>query len=169
MIICFILNIILLIALYCFRDICKKVPRNYYMLFLYTISESYLISYLCGLTEPSIVLLAGVLTTFIVFALTIYAVFSKTDVTMKTSMLIYFPLAAIVIIIVASSYQTYISHVIVSLIIIGLFSLYLVFDLQRLTGNKAITYSVDDYIIAALDIYIDIVIVFKELIYILSR
>lgn len=61
------------------------------------------------------------------------------------------------------------SKVIVSLAIIGLFSLYLVFDLQRLTGKKSITYTMDDYIIAALDIYIDIVIMFKELIYLLSR
>lgn len=139
------------------------------LLFSYTFSESYLVSYLCGVTDPFIVLLAGGLITFIVLALSLYACFSKTDVTMKTSLLIYFPLAVIVILIVAGSYSSYISKVIVSLAIIGLFSLYLVFDLQRLTGKKSLTYSIDDYIIAALDIYIDIVILFKELIYILSR
>ncbi|KAL4506720.1 hypothetical protein ABPG72_000291 [Tetrahymena utriculariae] len=166
---CVLLNIALLFALYCFRDYCRQVPKNYILLFLFTFSESFLISYLCGVTNPTVVLLAGALTTIIVFALSIYACLSKTDVTMKTSLLIYFPLAVIVILIVAGSYQSYMSQVIVSLAIIGLFSLYLVFDLQRLSGKKSITYTMDDYIIAALDIYIDIIIMFKELIYLLSR
>ena len=58
-----------------------------------------------------------------------------------------------------------------SLAIIGLFSLYLVFDLQRLStkAKESLAYSIDDYIIAALDIYIDIVIIFKELLYLLQR
>lgn len=77
----------------------------------------------------------------------------------------------IVIIIVASAFTSYIVSTIVSLLIIGMFSAYLVFDIQRLTNPRknSYTYSVDDYIIAALDIYIDIVMIFKELIIMLAR
>jgi len=78
------------------------------MLLLYTLSESYLLSYLCSVTESAVVLLAGGLTTFVVSALTIYAFCSKTDVTLKTSMLVYLPMAVLVIIIVSSGYQGYI-------------------------------------------------------------
>lgn len=49
-----------------------------------------------------------------------------------------------------------------------IFSTYVVFDIQRLTGYGYYTYDYDDYIIASLDIYIDIMVIFKELVYIIS-
>ena len=99
----------------------------------------------------------------LVTGLIIYALKTKNDITQKINFFIYAPIALIIIIVVASAFTSYIVQTIVSLIIIFIFSAYLVFDIQRLTNpqkKNVFTYGVDDYIIAALDIYIDLIILF---------
>jgi FtsH-binding integral membrane protein len=50
-----------------------------------------------------------------------------------------------------------------------LFSLYLVFDTQLILGRFGKEYSIDDYILAALNIYIDIVQLFLFILSLLRR
>lgn len=83
--------------------------------------------------------------------------------------MIFLPLAILAIIISSAAYPAYISHTIMSLFIVLLFSTYLVYDIQRLVHKGDYSYDLDEYIIAALDIYIDVIIIFKELLSVLGR
>lgn len=167
--ICLILNIVALISLVCFRSVCKKVPQNYILLFTFTAGESYIISFACGQTKPEIVLQAVGLTSLLVFSLVIYAIKTRKDITLKITFFIYAPIALLALIIVAALFQSELLSMFISLLIIAVFSAYLVFDVQRLQGNKKFKYDLDDYIIAALDIYMDIVIIFLEILKLFSK
>ena len=70
------------IGIVCYKKIAKKVPTNYIFLFMFTLSESYLVSLIASFYDPYIVLAAAVMTLGIVVALTIYAVTTKKDFTM---------------------------------------------------------------------------------------
>ena len=48
------------------------------------------------------------------------------------------------------------------------FGIYLVFDTQLTIGKNSRAYSIDDYIIAALNLYIDIIQIFLEILKILA-
>lgn len=80
-VVCIIINFITLIALYCFRNVCKEVPKNYILLGVYTLAESYLLSCLCSVVSPGIILMAFLILIAIVVSLVIYSVKTKTDIT----------------------------------------------------------------------------------------
>ena len=54
-------------------------------------------------------------------------------------------------------------QMLISISIIFLFSFYLIYDIQKLTSKYAKKYTIDDYIVAALELYIDFLIIFKEI------
>jgi FtsH-binding integral membrane protein len=79
--------------------------------------------------EPGVVLLATCITSFLVISLGCYAANSSNDITQKVNFFIYGPIILIVLIIVGSFFRSYLVDTIISLLIIGFFSIYLVFDL----------------------------------------
>ena len=48
------------------------------------------------------------------------------------------------------------------------YSLYLIYDTQLILGNKTFQYNVDDYCLAALNLYIDIIYMFIKILQILA-
>lgn len=48
-------------------------------------------------------------------------------------------------------------HIIYATIAAIIFGLYIVYDTQLIIGTKNFKYSIDDYIIAALELYVDII------------
>ena len=62
-------------------NISRKTPTNYAVLGLFTLFESYLVSYVCYLYTPDSVLLAAVATLSATIGLTYYAMTTKEDLT----------------------------------------------------------------------------------------
>ena len=60
----------------------RQVPTNYILLGIFTLSESYIVSFICGLTNPEVVLVAAIMTLGITCSLTYYALTTKSDFTM---------------------------------------------------------------------------------------
>ncbi len=79
------------------------MPKNYILLFLFTFSVAYLISFTVAVVEPYVVLLAGGITTLLILFFVLYGFFSKNDITVKTLVLFYFPLSVAVILFVCIS------------------------------------------------------------------
>jgi len=76
---------VVLIASICALVCCRmdqKVPINYILLFTFTFCESWCVASICQRTEPKVVLEAAALTTSMVIAITLYAMFTKTDFTL---------------------------------------------------------------------------------------
>lgn len=69
-------------ALLCYTTCARKVPLNFIMLFIFTASESIFVGYTVMVAKESNVIIALILAATTVVALTLYAMFTKTDFTM---------------------------------------------------------------------------------------
>ena len=159
-----IVSIIILIVLSCFTQIARTVPINYILLLLFTLCEAYLVSRACAyVNDPKIVLMAAAMTCGIVFALTLYACVTDTDFTTLGGILFCFSIALLFFSIFAMFTHNRLVHIAISAISVLLFSVYLIYDTQLLLGRKQYGLSTEDYIIGAMMIYIDIIVIFQEL------
>ena len=161
------LSIILMISLFCFMEIAKKVPLNYFLCFAFTLCESYLVSYLCNRTSPKVVLMALAMTSGMVMLLTLYACVTKTDFTgCGIYLFIFCCIMTFVGVFLIFSHNK-VAHIIFSGLGVILFSFYIVYDVQLIVGNHQYKLDYDDYIIGAIMLYIDIINLFSNLLNIL--
>lgn len=146
----------------------RKVPINYIMLFTFTLLESYVVAFVGARYEPSTVLLAAGLTTAMVIGLSLYAAFTKTDFTKCGGFLTICLVVLITGGILAFFFRNKILNLVLSVLGVIIFGIYLIFDIQLLMGNKKNKFSKDDYVLAAMMIYIDIIQIFIYLIQIIG-
>ena len=169
LILCAITNITVCIALVCYKANARTFPRNFILLGIFTITEALLVSSVTAFVEPELVLLAAILTAAIVVALTIYAIKTNEDFTICGGMLFMCLMLLIVGSIICAIYPTYAPKTCLSALTIFLFGIYLIYDTQLIMGDKSNALSIDDYIIGALMLYIDIIRIFIEILKILGR
>ena len=151
------------IPILCCTHVAQKVPTNYILLFLFTLFESFLVAFTTTFYEPKSVLICVCLTLAVVIGLTLFSIFTKTDMTVFGGLLtcfciILFFLTNIGIFFRSELYQTFINACGVLL-----FSLYLIYDTQIVIGKNKHLLKTDGYIIGALIIYIDIVSLFIKI------
>ena len=145
-------NIVIIFTLICFPNTSRLVPYNYILLFLFTFSESWIISTLTGLTDPKIVFMAAVMTLGITVSLTVYG-----------GMMYILGMALLLFGIFAMFTENKIISVIICIISVIILGIYLIYDTQLIIGNRKHGLEIDDYIIGALMLYVDIVTLFMEL------
>jgi FtsH-binding integral membrane protein len=152
-----------LYALLCFLDFQRTVPNNYIMLSVFTVCEAYFVAFICSFSDRQTVLLAGAMTITVSIALTLYAFWTRRDFTKMGGMLFVslcvLILASVVLIMVPIKPI----RVFLNVVCVILFGFYLVYDTQLIMANKTMAYSIDDYIAATLNIYIDIINIFLEI------
>ena len=160
---CCVLFFFTLIPLACCRKVGRSVPINYILLLLFTLSQSYLVMLCCCCYPPHIVLTAMGLTAAVTIALTIYALTTKEDFTWLGGLLF----STVTILIIGgilcgvwgfSSGRGY--HVLYCCCGILIYSIYIIFYTQLIARKYGTVFQIDDYIIAALNIYIDIIQLF---------
>jgi len=161
----FALALVILIPLACFKKVARTVPMNYILLFSFTACESIMLSYMfAAVNNWKIVVTAAAITVAVVGALTLYACTTKTDFTFLGGIL--FVSATLLMFLGFFSIMFgYFLNTLYCILGVFVFSIYLIFDTQLVMGNCGLEYSVDDYVIAALNIYLDIIQIF---LYILS-
>jgi FtsH-binding integral membrane protein len=129
----------------------------------------YIVATLCAVVDKTIVLSAIAMTLGITAALTLYAIktenkfnlmhaFLFTFITMISELLLFF---------FFFNYQFYVTlELFVGLIV---YCAYLIFDTQMIIDKFGNGYEIDDYIIAALNVYLDIIQIFIRILIILSK
>ena len=161
--------ITMLIALTCLfaplfkPSIFKHVPTNYILLTVFTLSYSWWIAaYTVSFTQSS-VLFALFLTVIMVLSLTIYAFVTKKDFSSMGAFLC----TALSMLIVISLIQIFVRIPLLYLIELygGLiiFCIYLIYDVQLIVGKGSNKFAEDDYILAALNLYLDIIGIFVRI------
>ncbi len=115
-------------------------------------------------------MIAAGMTLALTAALTLYAVFTKTDFTMMGGSLFVCAIGLCIFGIFAGIFHKScpVLHMLYSILAIILYGIYLVYDVQLLAGGRDGEFSLDDYIIASLNIYLDIIILFTRLLSLLS-
>ena len=147
----------------CFQGIYKKVPTNYIILFVFTLSESWVVAYQTCLYTPRSVMIALIMTIITVLTLTIYAWTTKKDFTILGGTLFVSLVLLIFISFILLLFPVRIGYLIYLVISLILFSIYLIYDTQLVIGGRRYSFSEDDYILAAMNIYLDIIILFLKI------
>ena len=154
------LSVALLLTLVCVDKARRTYPVNMLLLMAFTACEAFLIGMISSYYDIEVVLLAFVVTGAAVFALTIFAINTKIDVTRWGSMLFVLLIVLIVLILVGIFWVNRIWYLVIAGFGALLFCAYLVYDIQLLVGGRTYAISPDEYIFAALTIYIDIINIF---------
>lgn len=151
-----------LCALACVPTLAKKVPLNYFLLFVMTTGFAIIMAYAGATVDTQSFVIALGITAVVVVGLTLFACQTKIDFTGMGPYLFVFLLVLIVFGIVAAIVRNRILHIVYAGLGALLFSFYLVYDTQVIVGGKHRKYqfSIDDYVFGAIALYIDIINLF---------
>lgn len=165
---CLILTCVLPCVITCCRSTMSTVPKNYIILFLFTFAESYIVSYICSVSDPKLVFMAACMTAAITIAVTIYAVTTETDFTLQGGL--FFILSASLLMLTVFSLFTSnkFLHILICSLGVILFGLYIIYDTQLIMGKGELKLEIDDYILGAFMLYVDIVNLFLYLLELLK-
>ena len=159
----FILFIMCILIIIFNPSLLQNVPINYIILFIFTFSYSWWIALYTINFSPSIVLISIFLTLVTVVTLTIYAQMTKNDFSVIGGILINSFVLLLSCSLVLIFVDISLFNVIMVFFGLIIFSLYLLFDVQLVIGKGQIKYGEDDYIFAALNLYIDIIGIFVRI------
>ena len=162
-ILCTVIAIAAMCAIIC--CVGRTVPGNYIALAIFTIAEGYCVAGLTAAYPPDLVVTAGLATALVTISLTIYAFYTKTEMTVFMGLAFVVYLAMFPILLFGAFFMKmqalYIFYCCLGLI---LYSLFLIIDtMQIVRNNKSLGgYEVDydDYVIGAMQLYLDIVMIF---------
>merc|ERR1712179_717745 len=161
---------VMTIAMSCVKTLRRSFPINFILLGLFTAAESVLLGMIVVPYEDEVVLIAGGVTAGIVIGLTIFAFQTKIDFTMMGGALF----CVLLVFIIFGFLMAFLPHVqILYLVYSGIgvliFSLYLVYDTQMMMGgNHKFSVSPEEYIFAAIAIYLDIINLFLHILKIVA-
>ena len=165
-VICFIISACILI---CNRRLARKVPHNYILLFFVTLSESILcataaLHYSFDIVVTSILLTIGAALGIIIYTLRTKRDLSACGMALMTfvSQLFFFGFINLFI-------RSKFLDLLYCFGVTALIGIYLVYDVQLITGKFGIEYSIDDYVFASMELYIDIIRLFLQILRILGK
>ena len=161
----FVVSLCSLYALSCYPEVARSVPANYILLLVFTVAESYSISSITTFYTGKSLTYAALITAAIVVSLTIYAFTTDTDFTYMGGTLFMAGAGFLVASMIGIFFESRTYEIIVALFGSLLFGLYLIYDTQLIMGGdgKSASYTIDDYILAAVNVYLDVVSMFIEI------
>ena len=154
--------IIVLLIMVCGK-LTNVVPINYILLLIFTLFESITVAFITVYYEPISVLSCAGLSMLIVFGLTMYACFTKTDFTMMGGFLFSCSIVLIFLGIIGLFFRSYFYQMLLNSMRVLLMSVYLIFDTQLVIGKNSQLIKLDDYILASLNIYLDVINIFLKI------
>lgn len=155
--------------LVCSKSMRSTVPRNYGLLFLFTIFEGHSVAISCALYDSDVVAMALVLTAGIFLIVTGYALTTKKDFTVAWQVIMTLALASLFIGIVRIFYNSTGMELLSCFVGILAGCYYILYDTQMIFGGQRHAFEIDDYILAALNIYLDIIVLFARLLGFLQK
>ena len=169
LIVCCFTFLALFLILICNRNLAKTVPYNYIYLFAITLCESLACSVISSIYSFQIVATALALTIVSTLVITFYACTTKTNFCYyRMGMFILFS-QIFMIGLIAALFRLEALYTLYTFLMTIMVGFYLVYDTQLIIGKFGVAYSVDDYIFATLEIYMDIIRLFLLILRILGR
>ena len=161
----FTVTIIVAIVFGCCRETARTVPINYILLFSFTLCMSFYCLLLTSFFDREDVVSAVILTFGATVGITIYAAKTSDDFTYCGAFLF----ALILILVFSFILFWWVGYIIFYLVLgILVYSLYIIYDTQLIIGNKTFQYNIDDYCLAALNLYIDIIYLFIRILQLIA-
>ena len=163
-----ILSIGIMLILVC-TQASQQVPLNYILLIAFTLLEAFMVSFTTIYFDPISVLACAGMTMIIVFGLSMYACFTKRDMTMMGGFLLSFSLILFFLGIIGIFFRSYFYQMFLDSLGVLLMSLYLIYDTQLVIGQKKNFIEMDLYILGAMMIYLDIISLFLKILRLLGK
>lgn len=162
-IISYVVFLVTYIAIVCCSSVRRKFPANLITLCIFTSSLSFMMGSIATFHNTDWLWIAMGITAALCIALSLFAFQTKYDFT-GCGVYLYGMLICVLIfgIIAIIFWQTHrpILHAVYCGLIGLVFSLYLIYDTQRIMGGKKHSISAEEHIFAAVQIYIDVVQIF---------
>ena len=164
-----VVTIIVMIAIACCEKVRRSFPTNFIMLSIFTLAEGYLLGVISAHYNITDVLMAMGIVAVVVLAITIFAFQTKWDFTMMGGCLFVALIVLLVFGFLSIFFYSRILHLVYACLGALIFALYLVFDTQiMMGGGKKYSLSPEEYIFAALNLYLDIVMLFMYILQIIG-
>jgi len=174
--VCSMASLVMMCSLMCCKDVCRRYPTNYLFLFGFTTCMAGMVGFASARYTWQSVLLAAGITVLVFLAMTLYACVTKTDF---TGMGPYFFAALVILCIfgftlmIMSSMGVSIkwAHMGYDILAVMLFTMFIVYDTQLILGEwggHKNQFSIDDYVHAALTLYLDIINLFLHILSLLG-
>jgi protein lifeguard len=164
------LSFSIVIMLSCKISVFARSPGNMIGLFVFTLCEAYLVGTISSFFNVDLILTAFGGTLLLVLALTLFAFQTRYDFTSWGPYLLVTLFSLLIFGMFAAIFPSRIMTLLYCMIGMVIFSFYLVYDTQKLIGTKNFSesYHIDDYVNAALEIYLDIINLFLYLLRLLG-
>ncbi|XP_037077573.1 protein lifeguard 1-like [Pollicipes pollicipes] len=162
-------TLVCILTLACCTDMRRKTPHNFIFLGVFTVCEGVLLGCACASFKASEVLIAVGICAVVCLALTMFAFQTKYDFTTCNGVLF----VCLIVLMIFGLFAMIFPGKVISLIYASLgallFSVYLVVDTQMMMGGKhQYTISPEEYIFAALNLYLDIINLFLYILQIVA-
>ena len=173
-----ILQLVVFCAIACCKNVARKSPTNYVMLGIFTICWTYILTFICTFyyDQKEDVFLAALFTAAITVTISVYACFTETDYTVLCGPFLCWGLLMVLCVQMMLSLLTGLFYYSTGMFFpfcagfcVILYALYILVDTQLIVGGGRHELSIDDYIIGAMILYIDIIMLFLKLLEIFGR
>uniref|UniRef100_A0A915JCX2 Uncharacterized protein n=1 Tax=Romanomermis culicivorax TaxID=13658 RepID=A0A915JCX2_ROMCU len=152
------------IAIICCESVRRNFPGNMICLLLLTSAMGYMTAMISSFYDTSIVFMAMVICSICCAAIMIFACQTKYDFTSWIGVMFIISMVmmlfGIMAILCAAVFKTPIVYVVYASLMALVFMVYLAIDTQMLIGGKRYEYSPEDYIVAAIQLFLDIIYIF---------
>ncbi|XP_058124574.1 protein lifeguard 1-like [Anopheles coustani] len=160
----FIVMFISIICISCCGEMRRKAPMNFILLGLFTLAESFLVAVVTAQYNADEVMLALGITAAICLGLTLFAFQTKYDFTMMGGFLFCVVLVFFLFGLISIFFEGKVITLIYSALGALIFSMFLVYDTQiMLDGKHKFSISPEEYVFAALNLYLDVINLFLHI------
>lgn len=167
----FVVSIVILIAITCMGSLRRKHPHNIIILFAFTVAEALMLSAITVMFDTQIIMIAAGFTAVICVALTLFAVQTRWDFTTMSGIMLVVLVVALLTMMIGLLFPPSKPFILVMSCIMALImGIFLVIDTQMIVGGThSIQMSPEEYVFAAINLYLDIINMFLYILMILGR
>lgn len=165
----FVMVIVLMITLACCGTVRRTYPINLICLFLFTLAESFLLGVSASRYNHDEVMIAVGICAVVCLGLTLFAFQTKFDFTMCGGFLLVAVIVLLCFGIMCIIIQNRYANLVYTSLGVLIFSMFLVYDTQlMLGGTHKYSISPEEYIFAALNLYVDVINLFMYILQLVS-
>ncbi|VDM31760.1 unnamed protein product [Hydatigera taeniaeformis] len=154
------------IALACCGNIRRKFPGNFIALGVFTLALAYMAGTLSAMYTVSSVLVCLLITLGVCVSVSIAAICCPCDITKCQAVIAFLSILlfifgiAVMITYFVAGYNQVGAHSVPLFKLLSSFSPYLAYDTQLIMGNRELALSEEDYVLGAMQIYLDVAVLF---------
>lgn len=151
-----------LIQLIFYSNFYRRVPYNYLLLLLITICMSLILATACATVEAITVFVSIIITMAMMCSLTIAAFVIKDVISFYLGILIIMANCFVAFFILAFFVDLAIGRAMLGCVAVIIFGMFLLYDTKMIMSNDSIEVGCDEYILAAIVLYLDIIMLFLK-------